>query len=61
VIFNKQGTVIKRQKFFFGKSEIEITDQYTYLGFTFVPSGKKNKGIENLTKLGNLGLLCKKC
>ena len=23
--------------------------QYTYLGFTFIPSGKKHKGIENLT------------
>ena len=22
--------------------------QYTYLGFTFIPSGKKHQGIENL-------------
>ena len=26
--------------------------QYTYLGFTFVPSGKKNKGIENRLNKG---------
>ena len=36
MIFNKQG------------QEIEIVKQYTYLGFTFIPSGKKHQGIENL-------------
>ena len=48
MIFNKQGTVNKRQNFFFGENLIDITDQYTYLGFTFVPSGKKHRGIEIL-------------
>ena len=27
---------------------IYITSQYNYLGFTFMPSGKKRVGIENL-------------
>ena len=31
--------------------------QYTYLGFTFVPSGKMNEGIENLLNKGKKDLL----
>ena len=34
MIFNKQG------------QEIEIVKQYTYLGFTFIPSGKKTKELK---------------
>ena len=34
--------------FYFQNREIETTDQYTYLGFIFVPSGKKKVGIWNL-------------
>ena len=34
------------------RKEIESANQYTYLGFTFVPSGKKYVGIENLSKKG---------
>ena len=30
------------------KQEIETVKQYTYLGFTFITSGKKHQGIENL-------------
>ena len=48
MIFNKQGSLIKKFKFYFQNREIETTDQYTYLGFIFVPSGKKKVGIWNL-------------
>ena len=34
MIFNKQG------------QEIEIVKQYTYLGFTFIPSGKNAKELK---------------
>ena len=48
MIFNKQGATIRKFKFYFQGQEIEIVKQYTYLGFTFIPSGKKHQGIENL-------------
>ena len=48
MIFNKQGATIRKFKFKFEGQEIEIVKQYTYLGFTFLPSGKKHRGIENL-------------
>ena len=48
MIFNKQGATIRKFKFCFQGQEIEIVKQYTYLGFTFIPSGKKHQGIENL-------------
>ena len=48
MIFNKQGATIRKFKFYFQGQEIEIVKQYTYLGFTFMPSGKKHQGIENL-------------
>ena len=48
MIFNKQGATIRKFKFYFQGQEIEIVKQYTYLGFTFIPSGKKLQGIENL-------------
>ena len=46
--FEKQGSTIRKFKFYFQGQEIEIVKQYTYLGFTFMPSGKKHQGIENL-------------
>ena len=52
MIFNKPGATIKKYKFFFKSKEIESVKQYTYLGFTFVPSGKMNEGIENLLNKG---------
>ena len=52
MIFNKQGATIKKFKFFFKGEEIDVVNQYTYLGFTFIPSGKKHVGIENLIKKG---------
>ena len=48
MIFNKQGATIRKFKFYFQGQEIEIVKQYTYLGFTFIPSGKKHQEIENL-------------
>ena len=48
IIFNKQGANIKKFKFYYRDKEIEIAKQYTYLGFTFTPSGKKQVGIDNL-------------
>ena len=52
MIFNKQGAVMKKFKFYFSNQDVEVTKQYTYLGFTFVPSGKKQTGIENLINKG---------
>ena len=40
IIFSKQGANIKKFKFYYKDKEIEIVKQYTYLGFTFTPSGK---------------------
>ena len=37
--FNKQGATISKFKFYLQVQEIEIIKQYTYLGFTFKPSG----------------------
>ena len=48
MIFNKQGATIRKFKFYFQGQEIEIVKQYTCLGFTFIPSGKRHRGIENL-------------
>ena len=48
IIFNKQGANIKKFKFYYRDKEIEIAKQYTYLGFTFTPSGKKQVGTDNL-------------
>ena len=48
MIFNKQRATISKFKFYFQGQEIEIVKQCTYLGFTFIPSGKKQQGTENL-------------
>ena len=48
MIFNKQGTTIGKFKFYFQEQEIEITKEYTYLGYAFTSSGKKLQEIENL-------------
>ena len=47
IIFNKHGANIKKFKFYYRDKEIEIAKQYTYLGFTFIPSEKKQVGIDN--------------
>ena len=48
VIFNKQGALIKKHKFFYKNHIIQNTTEYKYLGFTFSCSGSDNKGINNL-------------
>ena len=48
MIFNKQGATIKKFNFIFQGQEIKILKQYTYLGFTFIPSGKRHEGIEKI-------------
>ena len=57
MIFNKQGATTKKLKFYFQGQEREIVKQYTHIGFTFIPSGRKHKEIENLiTKAKSRGL-----
>ena len=48
MIFNKQGATIRKLKFYFQGQEMEIVKQYTYKGFTSIPSRKKRQRIENL-------------
>ena len=48
VIFNKQGALMKKYKFFYKKHIIQNTNEYKYLGFTFSCSGSDNKGINIL-------------
>ena len=43
MIFNKNGATIRIFKFYFQGQEIDIVKQYTYLGFTFIPSGENTK------------------
>ena len=52
MIFNKQGSVIRKHQFFYKNQALETAKQYTYLGFTFVPSGSKTVGIDNLISKG---------
>ena len=52
MIFNKQGALIKKHKFFLHGMEIEPVNQYSYLGFTLIPSGKAHIGIDNLINKG---------
>ena len=42
MIFNKQGATTKKFKSYVQGQEIEMVKQYTYLGLTFIQSGKKN-------------------
>ena len=46
--FSKHVSTVKKHKFYFQGKEIEIAEQCIYLGFIFIPSGKKHRGIENL-------------
>ena len=52
MIFNKQGSVMKKHQLFYKNKPVEIVKQYTYVGFTFVPSGRKQVGIDNLINKG---------
>ena len=42
IIFNKQGSTVKKRKLYFQEKGIEIVKQYAYLGFTFIPSNQKH-------------------
>ena len=48
MIFNKQGSLIKKHKFFYQDKIIENKKEYKYLGFTFSCSGLDTIGINNL-------------
>ena len=50
VIFNKQGSLIKKHKFLYKKQLLQNTREYKYLGFTFSCSGLDHPGILNLLK-----------
>ena len=43
MIFDKQGATIRKFNFYYQGPEMEIVKQYTYLGLTFILSGKKEK------------------
>ena len=45
--FSKQGATIRKFNLFLQGQEMEMVNQYTYLGFTFTPS-EKHQEIENL-------------
>ena len=48
MLFNKQGSLIKKHKFTFKQKNIENVREYKYLGFTFSCSNSSNTGISNL-------------
>ena len=48
VIFNKQGTLIKKHKFHYKQNLIQNTKEYKYLGFTFSCSGSDSLGTQTL-------------
>ena len=48
MIFNKQGSLIKKYKFFFKSTIIESTNEYKYLGFIFSNSRSTEKGTSSL-------------
>ena len=46
MVFNKQGTTLRKFKFYFQRKQIKIVKQYTYLGLTFIPSRKNTKELK---------------
>jgi hypothetical protein len=49
VIFNKQGSLIKKHKFYYkNRLKIENVKEYKYLGFLFTCSGSDNAGTNRL-------------
>ena len=48
VIFNRQGSLIKKYKFLFNSTAIESINEYKYLGFLFSNSTSTEKGTSNL-------------
>ena len=43
---------MKKFKLHFLEKEIKVVRQYTFLGFSFIPSGKKHIGTEKLIRKG---------
>lgn len=58
MIFNKSGKVFKKIRFIYDNSELEITDEYKYLGVLFKPSGSFTKANEYLCKKARKALFC---
>ena len=52
ILFNKQGSLIKKHKFTFKQKNIENVREYKYLGFIFSCSNSTNAGISNLINQG---------
>ena len=50
IIFNKQGSQIKKHTFFYKANKIELVNEYKYLGFSFTTSGSSAPGIAVLIK-----------
>ena len=48
ILFNRQGSLIKKHSFLFMSNNIEVTKQYKYLGFVFSCSGSTIVGVRNL-------------
>ena len=48
ILFNPQGSLITKHSFLFKSNNIELTKQYTYLGFIFSCSGSTIVGVTNL-------------
>ena len=48
ILFNRQGSLIKKHKFTYKLNHIDIAREYKYLGFIFTCSGSTNAGITNL-------------
>lgn len=62
MIFNKSGRVLKGYTFKYNNHEVEIIDNYKYLGIIFKPSGSFTEAIKQLGKKANKALFCiKKC
>ena len=50
--FSKRGALMKKFKLHFLEEEIKVVRRYTFLGFSFIPSGKKHNGTEKLIRKG---------
>ena len=48
MIFNKGGRKLNKTSFYFGKTQIDLVQQYCYLGITFCASGSFKYAVNNL-------------
>ncbi|MCU7800554.1 MAG: reverse transcriptase family protein [gamma proteobacterium symbiont of Lucinoma myriamae] len=58
IIFNKAGKIIKNYKFTYEGTEVEVVNEYKYLGIIFKPSGTFTHGIAYLCKKASKALFC---